>query len=58
MTGIQVVDLILLLLGAILFLLGTFGVVVPRTDRPALNLVALGLFCWILVPLINLIHSL
>lgn len=40
--------LILYLLAAVFFALAAFGVVVSR-----INLVALGLLCWVLVPLIS-----
>lgn len=39
---------VLLLLGFICFVVATFGVIVPRV-----NLVALGLALWILVPLLQ-----
>lgn len=42
--------LILLLLSTVFFALSAFGVVVSKV-----NLMALGLFCWVLVPLIQTI---
>jgi hypothetical protein len=50
--GPDVLFLILLILGAVCFLAAAFG---WRTANPASwpNLVALGLFCWILVDLIK-----
>lgn len=45
--------LVLLLLAAFLFTLATLGIRSPRV-----NLVALGLLCWVLVPLIQTGRSL
>lgn len=58
MTGLQLFDFICLLAGFILFVLAAFNVVIPRPDRPAINLVALGLAVWILVPLVHLLAAL
>ena len=48
-----VLYLILLIAAGILFLLAAFSVDVRR-----LNLVALGLFCWVLVPLLQTMKQL
>jgi len=48
-----VLYLILLIAAALLFVLAAFSVDVRR-----LNLVALGLFCWVLVPLIQTVDKL
>lgn len=48
-----VIYLILYLLAAVFFILAAFGVPVRR-----LNLIALGLFCWVLVPLLSTITKL
>lgn len=45
---------ILLLLAAICFLVAA----ADRTPHPRLNLVALGLFFWVLVPLIQTVRNL
>jgi hypothetical protein len=49
-----VLFLILLLLGAVCFLVAAFG----ATPHPRLNVLALGLFFWILVPLIQVFQGL
>lgn len=49
-------NLVLYLLGAVCFLVGSFGIVAgygTAERRRTVNLVALGLFFWILVPLIT-----
>lgn len=48
-----VLYLLLLVLAAVLFVLHAVGV-----DTPKVNLLALGLFCWVLVPLIQTVDRL
>lgn len=50
MTGLQLFDLICYLLGFIMFVLTAVGVATARV-----NLLALGLAAWILVPLVHTI---
>lgn len=50
---LAVVCVILLVAGALCFLLGTFPAAVTR-----INIVSLGLLCWILVPLIHAARAL
>ena len=45
--------LILYILAAVFFLIAAWFSVRPASNRPAPNLIALGLFCWVLVPLIQ-----
>lgn len=49
----NVIVFVLLLIGAVLFALTAFGVASAR-----INLLAAGLFCWILVPLIAAVQAL
>lgn len=48
---------VFLLLAAGCFIASAFGRVVGRPDRP-LNLISLGLFFWVLVPLIETARAL
>lgn len=47
----NILDVVLLLLGAVCFLIGAFVLV----THPRVNVLALGLLFWILVPLIDAI---
>lgn len=49
-----VLKLILLVLALVLFLIASFG---PDRIHPRINLIALGLACWVAVPLITLAQS-
>jgi multisubunit Na+/H+ antiporter MnhG subunit len=50
--NVDVIYLILLILAAVCFALAAFSAAVTRV-----NLVAAGLFCWVLVPLIQHIQT-
>jgi len=50
---VNVIIVLLLLLAAIFFALTAFGIASSRV-----NLLALGLFCWVLVPLILAVKTL
>lgn len=47
-------DLILLLIGFVCFFLAAIG---TAPEKPRINLVAVGLACWILVPLIATLNA-
>lgn len=42
------IDLVLTIVGLVLFALATFGM----TAHPRLNLIAAGLFCWLLTTIV------
>jgi hypothetical protein len=48
---VNTINLILLLIAAVLF-----GLAAVNVTHPRINLVALGLLAWVLVPLIALLH--
>lgn len=59
-TGMQLFDFVCYTAGLILFVLAAFNVQLPRPTegRPSINLLALGLAFWILVPLVHLLDTL